>query len=99
MKAFFPPKGLGSLLLLTSAGVLESSERKDEAFDFIRSLLSKDGQEFFTSTSKEYPLAEGAKPDPRSPSRSREIPVPDVDLNDIGEIQATVELMQETGAL
>ena len=99
VKAYFPPKGLGSLLLLTSAGVLESSERKEEAFDFIRSLLSADGQHFFTSTSKEYPLAEGARPDPSITVPLDEIPVPDVDLNDIGEIQETVELMQETGAL
>ena len=99
VEAFFPPKGLGSLLLLTSAGVLESSERKEEAFDFIRSLLSDEGQEFFTSTSKEYPLAEGAKADPAIPVPLAQIPVPDVDLNDIGEIQATVDLMQETGAL
>ena len=41
VKVYFPPKGLGSLLLLTSVGVLESSDRKDEAFDFIRTLLSK----------------------------------------------------------
>ena len=99
VEADFPPKGLGSLLLLTSTGVLESSERKDEAFEFIRSLLSEDGQEFFTSTSKEYPLAQGAKADPSITVPLSRIPVPDVDLNDIGEIQATVELMQETGAL
>ena len=59
VKVYFPPKGLGSLLLLTSVGVLESSDRKDEAFDFIRALLSNEGQQYFTSSSKEYPLAKG----------------------------------------
>ena len=43
VKLYFPPKGLGSLLLLTQVGVLESSERKEEAFDFVRSLLSQGG--------------------------------------------------------
>ncbi len=95
----FPPRGLGSLLLLTSVGVLESSERKPEAFDFIRSLLSRRGQEFFTTTSKEYPLAEGAVADPSLEVPLAKIPAPEVDLNDIGEVQATIELMQETGAL
>jgi len=57
------------------------------------------GHIIFTSTSKEYPLAKGAKADPAIPVPLARIPVPRVDLNDIGEIQATVELMQETGAL
>lgn len=99
VKVFFPSEGLGSLLLLTSAGVLESSERKDEAFNFIRSLLADEGQEFFTSTSKEYPLAKGAKADPSLSVPLSQIPAPRVDLNDIGEVQATIEMMQDTGAL
>ncbi len=70
VEVYYPPDGLGSLLLLTSVGVLESSERKDEAFDFVRSLLSREGQEFFTSTSKEYPIAVGreARPVARGPA-------------------------------
>jgi iron(III) transport system substrate-binding protein len=99
VEVYFPPKGLGSLLLLTSAGVLESSERKDEAFDFIRSLLGPESQRFFTSSSKEYPLALGVEPDPTLRVPLDRIPVPRGDLNDIGEVQATIELMQEAGAL
>jgi iron(III) transport system substrate-binding protein len=95
----FPPEGLGSLLLVTSVGVLDSSERKGEGFDFIRALLSPEGQEFFTSTSKEYPLAKGVEPDPSLSAPLAEIPAPEVDLDDIGEVQETIELMQETGAL
>ena len=99
MKLYYPPKGLGSLLLLTQVGVLESSERKEEAFDFVRSLLSKEGQEFFTATSKEYPIAIDAKPDPSLDVPLDRIPVPTGNLSDISETQATIELMQETGAL
>ena len=99
VELYFPPKGLGSLLLLTQVGVLESSDRKEEAFDFVRSLLSKEGQEFFTSTSKEYPLAIGAKPDPSLEVPLDRIPAPDEDLADISETQATIELMQDAGAL
>jgi iron(III) transport system substrate-binding protein len=99
VEVYFPPKGLGSLLLLTSAGVLESSQRKDEAFDFIRSLLGPESQRFFTSSSKEYPLALGVEPDPTLRVPLDRIPVPGGDLNDIGEVQATIELMQEAGAL
>ena len=54
-----------ALMLLTSVGVLESSDRKEEAFAFVRSLLSPGSQAFFTSSSKEYPLARASSPTPR----------------------------------
>jgi iron(III) transport system substrate-binding protein len=99
VKVDFPPKYLGSLLMLTSVGVLESSDRKEEAFDFIRTLLSNKGQEFFTASSKEYPLARGAKPDSSLTVPLSQIPAPGGDLFNIDETQATIELMQEAGAL
>jgi len=99
VEVYFPPEGLGSLLLLTSVGVLESSERKEEAFDFVRSLLAPASQRFFTASSKEYPLARGVEPDPSLEVPLARIPVPAGDLNDIAEVQATIDLMQEAGAL
>ena len=96
---YFPPGGLGSLMLLTSVGVLESSDRKPEAFAFVRSLLSKQSQQFFTSSSKEYPLAKGAKPDPSLSVPIGKIPVSDSSLVDLKELQGTIELMKEAGAL
>jgi iron(III) transport system substrate-binding protein len=96
---YFPPGGLGSLMLLTSVGVLESSDRKEEAFEFVRSLLSDKSQAFFTSSSKEYPLANGVEPDPSLSVPIEEIPVSDSDLVDLKELQATIGLMKESGAL
>jgi iron(III) transport system substrate-binding protein len=96
---YFPPGGLGSLMLLTSVGVLESSDRKDEAFDFVRSLLSNPSQSFFTSSSKEYPLARGAEADPSLSVPIEKIPASDSELVDLEELQATIDLMKESGAL
>jgi iron(III) transport system substrate-binding protein len=96
---YFPPGGLGSLMLLTSVGVLEPSDRKNEAFDFVRSLLSKQSQGFFTSSSKEYPLARGAKADPSLSVPISKIPASGSDLVDLKELQATIDLMKESGAL
>ena len=96
---YFPPGGLGSLMLLTSVGVLESSDRKEEAFDFVRSLLSDESQAFFTNSSKEYPLARGAKADPSLSVPISQIPVSDSSLVDLKELQATIDLMKESGAL
>ena len=99
VSVYFPPKGLGSLVLLTSAGVLESSDRKDEAFDFIRSLLSDDTQAYFTGSSKEYPIAKGVPPDPSLEVPLAEIPSPSGDVTDVTELQETIEMMQDAGAL
>jgi iron(III) transport system substrate-binding protein len=96
---YFPPGGLGSLLLLTTVGVLESSDRKEEAFDFVRSLLTGPSQEFFTFSSKEYPLARGAAPDPSLSVPLSQVPSVEGELVDLDELQATIELMQEAGAL
>jgi len=96
---YFPPGGLGSLMLLTSVGVLESSDRKPEAFEFVRSLLSDKSQAFFTSSSKEYPLARGVAPDPSLSVPIGKIPVSDSSLVDLKELQGTIDLMKESGAL
>jgi iron(III) transport system substrate-binding protein len=96
---YFPPGGLGSLMLLTSVGVLDSSDRKEEAFDFVRSLLADESQSFFTSSSKEYPLARGVAPDPSLSVPIAEIPVSGTELVDLKELQATIDLMKESGAL
>ena len=71
VKAFFPPKGLGSLLLLTSAGVLESSERKEEAFAFIRSLLSTTASTSSRRPRRSIRSPRAPSPIPRSRCRCR----------------------------
>lgn len=99
VKVYFPPDGLGSLVLTTAVGVLASSERKDEALDFVDSMLADPAQRFFTGSSKEYPLASDAEPHESLAVPLEEIPVPEGDLTDLSERQATIELLQETGAL
>ena len=99
VKVNFPTEGLGSLLLLTSVGVLESSDRKEEAFEFVRTLLSDEGQTFFTTSSKEYPLAKGVALDPSLAVPLSDIPPSPGNLTDISETQATIALMQDAGAL
>ena len=98
VKAHFPPDDLGSLVNVAGAGVLASSDRKEEAFDFIEFMLEPDAQKYFAESSKEYPLGKGAKPDP-SLTPLEDIPSPDVDLGSLTDIEGTLEMMRETGAL
>jgi iron(III) transport system substrate-binding protein len=94
----FPPGDLGSMVNVAGVGVLESSDRKEEAFDFIRFLLSRKGQEYFVESSKEYPVVEGIEQPDEVPPLA-ELPSPDFDLADLTGLQETLALMQETGAL
>ena len=95
---YFPPGDLGALVNVAGVGVLESSDRKEEAFDFIRFLLSREGQEFFVESSKEYPVVDGIEGPTEVPPLD-ELPSPEFDLADLADLQGTVEMMRETGAL
>ena len=98
VKIHFPTKDLGSLVNVAGVGVLASSKRKDEAIAFVRSMLKKPSQEYFADTSKEYPLAAGVKP-AKELTPLDEIPSPDIDLANLGDLKGTLDLMRDTGAL
>ncbi|HEX6116623.1 MAG TPA: iron ABC transporter substrate-binding protein [Solirubrobacterales bacterium] len=95
---YFPPNDLGALVNVAGVGVLESSERKEESFDFIRFALSRTGQEYFVESSKEYPVIEGVEGPEEVPPLD-ELPSPDFDLADFADLQGTVAMLQEAGAL
>lgn len=95
---YFPPEGLGSLINVAGVGMLASSGRKADVLEFIQFMLSKPAQTYFEESSREYPLAAGVEPDP-SLVPLEEIPSPGVDLGNITDLEGTLELMRETGAL
>ena len=99
VKAHFPPDDLGSLINVAGVGVLASAgEDKERALDFVRQMLSKETQTYFADSSKEYPLAAGVKA-PAELTPLADIPAPRVDLAKLGDLQGTLKLMRDTGAL
>ena len=97
VKIYYPPKGLGSLINVAGIGILASSDDKEQALAFIEYLLSDETQTFFVEQSKEYPLVEGIEADPDLLPLDK-IPAPDIDLAEIADLEATLELMRESGA-
>lgn len=95
---YFPPDDLGSLINVSAIGVLSSSDDPKAAQDLIQFLLSEQAQSFFSESSKEYPLAAGVEPSPELVPMD-EIPAPPIDLGEISDLEGTLELMRETGAL
>ncbi len=98
VKVHFPPKDLGSLVNTAGVAVLKSSENKEEALAFVRAMLADRAQRYFADSSKEYPLVAGIAA-PKELTPLADIPAPDIDLAKLGDLEGTVKLMRETGAL
>jgi iron(III) transport system substrate-binding protein len=98
VKVHFPPKDLGSLVNTAGVAVLKSSKHKEDALAFVRSMLSDRTQRYFADSSKEYPLVAGV-PTPEELTPLEEIPSPNIDLAKLGDLEGTLKLMRETGAL
>ena len=98
VKVHFPKEDLGSLVNVAGVGVLASSKHKDEALHFVRQMLSTQTQRYFSESSKEYPLIAGVQP-PKELTPLEDIPSPKIDLGRLGDLQGTLKLMRETGAL
>jgi iron(III) transport system substrate-binding protein len=91
----------GNLVSVAGAAVLASTDQQDDAESFVEFLLSDDAQRFYVDEAEEaeYPLIDGVEPSPGLVPLD-EIDGPDVELTSFGaELEATVELLRETGWL
>ncbi len=96
---YFPPGGdVGSLMNVSGAAMLATSQHQAAAERFIEFLLSREAQEYFATSTFEYPLLAGVEPDPRLPTLS-EIQTPEIDLSNLDDLQGTLQLLQDVGAL
>ena len=91
----------GTLVSVAGAGVLASTDQRDDAEAFVEFLLSDEAQRFYVDEAEEneYPLVDGVAPSPGLVPLEQ-IDGPDVELTAFGaELQQTVELLRETGWL
>ena len=88
----------GALVLVAGAGILEASDNKSTAREFIDFLLSEPAQQYFTSDIKEYPVAAGVEPEGDLPPIESLDP-PDVDLGSLSDLEGTIDLLREVGVL
>jgi len=97
----FEPGDAGNLVSVAGAGVLESTDQDADAEAFVEFLLTDDAQQFYVDEAEEaeYPLVEEVEPSAGLVPLD-EIDGPDVELTSFGaELEATVELLRETGWL
>jgi len=88
----------GALLLVAGAGILEASDNKATAQQFIDFLLSEPAQTYFAAEIKEYPVSAGVEPRGDMPPMESLNP-PDVDLGRISDLRGTLNLLRDVGVL
>ena len=95
---FFEGGDPGSLVNVAGAGVLANGPDQEQAVAIIDAFLTPEIQSYFAETTFEYPLIDGVEPaeDLRPLS---EVNSPEIDLSDLDDLQGTLELLAEVGAL
>ena len=90
--------GPGALVNIAGAGIVDTSPHLETAGRFIEYLLSEEAQSYFAKETFEYPLADGVVTQSLITPLS-EIKTPDIDLSELDDLEGTLALLQEVGAL
>jgi iron(III) transport system substrate-binding protein len=89
----------GALVSTAGVAILESSDSKESAREFVDYLLSEEGQRFYVDEAEEaeYPLIDGIKPKEGLPALDS-VRGPNLDLSKFGvELERTLKLLNEVG--
>ena len=88
----------GALVLVAGVGILDASENKDIAEEFVDFLLGGPAQTYFAQEIKEYPVSAGVAPVGDLPPMESLDP-PNVDLGNLSDLEGTLKLLRETEVL
>jgi iron(III) transport system substrate-binding protein len=91
----------GAIFNVAGGAVVDTVSDESLASNFIRHLLSAEAQEYFATTTFEYPMIPGVEPvQPGSidlPTIDELNPPTDIDLSQLADLGPTLELMREAG--
>lgn len=94
---FFGAEDTGALVNVSGAGLVgEQPDGDGQAL--IDYLLSPEGQSYFVEETNEYALVEGADA-PQGVPTLEELEAPRVDLNDLDDLDRTIEMITDAGLL
>lgn len=88
----------GGLINIAGVALLAANEQNEKALRFIRFLLSEESQTYFRDETSEYPVSADVE------ARAELIPLAELDspslaLTSLSDLEGTLELLQEVGAL
>ena len=94
---FFEDGDTGALVNISGIGLV-GEQADGDAQALIDYLLSEQGQTYFVEQTSEYPMIEGIDAPAGLPSLD-DLDAPDIDLNDLDDLQRTIEMITEAGLL
>lgn len=100
-QAQFAAGDIGNLLLVAAVGVLESTRNRDEALRFVEFLLSPAVQQYVVSEIQEFEVVPGSAIQAGRMLTLDQVvaAAPDVDLNDLTDLDGTLQLLRDLGIL
>ena len=90
--------GPGSVVMVAGVGILQDAQNGVNALKFVEFMLSRVAQQYFASQTYEYPLVDGVNTS-RLLMPFSDIVKPLVTLNQLTDVQGTVNVLRETGVL
>ncbi|MFA9427136.1 extracellular solute-binding protein [Natronorubrum sp. A-ect3] len=90
----FTSDDAGAMYNVTGGTVMDASDDQETAADFVAHLLSAEAQEYFATTTWEYPTTDGVDPLEGLPDTD-EFEPPEIDLNNLSDLDPTLELLRE----
>ena len=90
--------GRGSLIMVAGAGILASSDHREEAERFLEFMLSRDAQQYFADETFEYPLVEGVETQ-RTLAPLSEIRNPTVPMKELADLEGTQAILRKLGII
>lgn len=97
---FFESGDVGNLINVAGIGILNTSDRKDDALRFVEFLISQDAQDWFTGEVFEYPVTStDTESDAYRQLGQLLVVSPDVDLDALSDLESTLQLLREVGLL
>lgn len=89
---------VGSMINVAGVAILDATDSEPAAIALIDFLLTEESQAYFAENTNEYPLIEGAAP-PQDQISIAEINPPSIDLSNLDDLEGTLNLLREVGAI
>jgi len=94
---FFPGGDTGALVNISGMGLV-GEQADGDAQALVDYLLSEAGQTYFVEQTSEYPMIEELE-GPAGLPALKDLETPDIDLNDLEDLQTTISMITEAGLL
>jgi iron(III) transport system substrate-binding protein len=89
----------GAIFNVAGAAIVDTADDAELAGNFVRHLLSSEAQEYFATTTFEYPLIPEVEPIGRLPTIDELNPPSGIDLSELSDLEPTLRLMRDVGVL